>query len=375
MKRKKQEKEKKRGRWKRRLLFICVLVFLIPTGYYGIDFVYRGQTEPQVSAVQTSTDGAVYSLGEFKERLKPYRGLYEEAVEKHKDETDSGTYVIPGLKATMTVRGNRDRKASVCGGMTPQGITVSDKYLFISAYCHTKTHNSVIYVIDKETHEFLKELVLPNKAHVGSLAYDDEYHNLWVCGSRNGVAQVNAISVEEIEAYHFTEEYRPIRFLHVNNILDIPRSSFMTYDHSYLYVGYYSTKGNGMIKKYELQDDGNIQSVRVEYDGQHSRQGVADEDDLEISRYAQGMTFLGDMLFLSYSMGITPSRLAAYQVSDGIRDYTDEMALQDIRLPRMLEQICMDGGTMYLLFESGAYAYRGLPGMAVDRVLKIDILE
>ena len=96
---------------------------------------------------------------------------------------------------------------------------------------------------------------------------------------------------------------------------------------------------------------------------------------MEISRYAQGMTFLGDMLFLSYSMGITPSRLAAYQVSDGIRDYTDEMALQDIRLPRMLEQICMDGGTMYLLFESGAYAYRGLPGMAVDRVLKIDILE
>lgn len=43
MKRKKQEKEKKRGRWKRRLLFICVLVFLIPTGYYGIDFVYRGR--------------------------------------------------------------------------------------------------------------------------------------------------------------------------------------------------------------------------------------------------------------------------------------------------------------------------------------------
>lgn len=370
-----KRKEKKRGRWKRRILLICAFILLAPTGYYGIVFIYRGQTEPEISAVRTNTDPAVYSLEEFEERLKTYRGLYEETVLKHANETDSGTYVIPGLKATVTVRENGDREPSACGGMTPQGITVSDRYLFISAYCHTKRHNSVIYVIDKESHAFVKELVLPNKAHVGSLAYDYEYENLWVCGNRNGVAQVNAISKEAIENYDFSEEYRPIQFLHVNNILDIPRSSFMTYYQSYLYVGYYSTKGNGVIKKYELQDDGNIRSVRVAYDGEQSRQGVAHEDDLEISRYAQGMTFLGDMLFLSYSMGITPSRLAAYQVSDGIRDYTDEMALQDIRLPYMLEQICMDNGTMYLLFESAAYAYRGLPGIAVDRVLKIDILE
>lgn len=370
-----KRKEKKRGRWKRRILLICVLILLIPTAYYGIDFIYRGQTEPKVSAQQTNTDAAVYTLEEFMDRLEPYRGLYEETIVKHEDEIDSGTYTIPGLKATLTVCANADRKPTACGGMTPQGITVSDRYLFISAYCHTKTHNSVIYVIDKETHKFVKELVLPNKAHVGSLAYDYENQNLWVCGSRNGVAQVNAISAEVIEKYNFAEEYRPVPFLHVNNILDIPRSSFMTYYQSYLYVGYYSTKGNGVIKKYELQDDGNIQSVRVEYDGEQSHQGVAAEDDLEISRYAQGMTFLGDMLFLSYSMGITPSRLAAYQVSDGIRDYTDKMALQDIHLPYMLEQICMDNGTMYLLFESAAYAYRGLPGISVDRVLKIDILE
>ena len=100
----------------------------------------------------------------------------------------------------------------------------------------------------------------------------------------------------------------------------------------------------------------------------------AAEEDLKISRFAQGMTFLGDILFLSYSTGIMPSRLAAYPVSDGIRDFTNQMALENIHLPYMLEQICMDGGTMYLLFESGSHAYRYLPGIAVDRVLKIDIL-
>ena len=180
--------------------------------------------------------------------------------------------------------------------------------------------------------------------------------------------------MESIEEYDFSESWKPISFLHVNNILDIPRSSFMAYQAPYLYVGYYSTKEDSTIKKYEVQDDGNIQSVPIEHRTSRIRQGVAEEEDLKISPYAQGMTFLGDILFLSYSMGIVPSRLAAYQVSDGIRDFTDEMALEDIRLPYMLEQICMDGGTMYLLFESGAYPYRYLPGLSVDRVLKIDLL-
>ena len=62
-----------------------------------------------------------------------------------------------------------------------------------------------------------------------------------------------------------------------------------------------------MIKKYEVQDDGNIQSVPIKHRTSRVRQGVADDEDLKISRYAQGMTFLSDILFLSYSMGIVPS--------------------------------------------------------------------
>lgn len=365
---------KKRKWWK--ILIICLCVILLPIGYIAALLTWQGRTEPVTTATLTNASSSIYSLEEFKKELKPYKGLYEEAIVKHKDEPESGTYVIPGLESTRTLMENGDGQSSVCTGMTPQGITVSDKYMFISAYCHTKRHNSVIYMLDKETHKFIKEIVLPNKAHVGSLAYDNEFNNLWVCGNRSGIAQVNAISIEEIEAYHFEEEFRPIRFLHVNNILDIPRSSFMTYYNSYLYVGYFSRKTDGMIKKYEVQDNGNIENVRVRYDdGRRERHGVAAEDDLVISRQTQGMTFLGDMLFLSSSFGIMPSKLSAFQVSDGIRNFTDEMALKNIRLPYMLEQICVDDGTMYLLFESAAYAYRQLPGIAMERVVKIDFLE
>ena len=374
MKDKETRKKSKKNRWKRRVLAVCLVLVLIPAGYIGIIFGCMGKVEPKTDAVTTNAESSQYTLEEFSERLQPYSGLYEEAVLAHADEPDSGTYVIPGLESARTLLDNGAKRFSVCTGMTPQGIAVSGQYLFISAYCQSKNHNSVIFVVDKETHDFVKEVVLPNKAHVGSLAYDARNDNLWVCGSRNGIAQVNALDMESIEAYDFSEGWEPISFLHVNNILDIPRSSFMAYQAPYLYVGYYSTQEDSTIKKYEVQDDGNIRSVPVEHPASKVRQGVAEEDDLKISPYAQGMTFLGDILFLSYSMGIFPSLLAAYQVSDGIRDFTDEMALEDIRLPYMLEQIYMDGGTMYLLFESGAYPYRYLPGLSVDRVLKIDIL-
>ncbi len=374
MKDKETRKKSKKNRWKRGVLAVCLVLVLIPAGYIGIIFGCMGKVEPKTDAVTTNAESSQYTLEEFSERLQPYSGLYEEAVLAHADEPDSGTYVIPGLESARTLLDNGAKRFSVCTGMTPQGIAVSGQYLFISAYCQSKNHNSVIFVVDKETHDFVKEVVLPNKAHVGSLAYDARNDNLWVCGSRNGIAQVNALDMESIEAYDFSEGWEPISFLHVNNILDIPRSSFMAYQAPYLYVGYYSTQEDSTIKKYEVQDDGNIRSVPVEHPASKVRQGVAEEDDLKISPYAQGMTFLGDILFLSYSMGIFPSRLAAYQVSDGIRDFTDEMALEDIRLPYMLEQIYMDGGTMYLLFESGAYPYRYLPGLSVDRVLKIDIL-
>lgn len=374
MTRRGRRRAKKKSRWKRRILAVCLAVVLLIAGYIGMIFGYMGNIEPGTDRSTTSEESAVYTLDEFKERLKSYGGLYEEAVLAHEDEPDSGTYVIPGLNGTRTLTDNGAAAFSMCTSMTPQGIAVSDRYLFISAYCHTKKHNSVIYMIDKQSHAFIKEIVLPNKSHVGSIAYDKDNNNLWVCGSRNGIAQVNALAMEEIEAYDFSKSIAPISFLHVNNILDIPRSSFMACSHSYLYVGYYSTSENSMVKKYQLLDDGNIHSVPLSQKHQSMRRGVASDEYLTISRYAQGMTFLGNLLFFSYSSGILPSRLAAYQIEDGLSDFTNQMALEDIRLPYMLEQIYMDGGTMYLLFESAAYAYRYLPGLSVDRVLKIDLL-
>ena len=51
---------------------------------------------------------------------------------------------------------------AMCTTMTPQGLAVTEDYVFISAYCHAKKHNSVIYMINKESHRFIKKLFCPD---------------------------------------------------------------------------------------------------------------------------------------------------------------------------------------------------------------------
>ena len=41
----------------------------------------------------------------------------------------------------------------------------------------------------------------------------------------------------------------------------------------------------------------------------------------------------------------------------------------------MIEQIVVEGDELYVLFESGAYAYRGYAGNVVDRVLKLNLIK
>ena len=89
------------------------------------------------------------------------------AFEDRKNEKEYGTYIIPGLKYTRTFLSAQGSKKAVCTSMTPQGLAITPEYVLISAYCHTGKHNSVIYVINKETHRFIKEVVLPGTAPCG----------------------------------------------------------------------------------------------------------------------------------------------------------------------------------------------------------------
>lgn len=358
--------------WIKRTLLIFTIIVLITGLYIAYIFAYKGNIEPRTALSVTSRDSAVYDFKTFKKKLSFYKKFYKETIAAHSDSKQRGTYIIPGLNGTATLCENEDGYRSICTSMTPQGIAVSNDYLFISAYCHTKKHNSVIYMVDKQSHKFLKELVLPDKSHVGSIAYDEQFENLWVCGGEKDAAQTNALSMKSIHDYEFGDQWKPIKYFHKNNVAEIPRSSFMAYGNSHLYVGYFTTKEDGVIKKYRIQDDGDILKVAFDYQGISDQSGLA-VDEANVSRYSQGMAFYENMLFLSHSIGVIPSKLVVFQNGNNIHDFTDQTAIDEITLPNMLEQICIYDDTLYLLFESAAFAYRQLPGIAMDRVVTIDL--
>ena len=61
------------------------------------------------------------------------------AFEDRKKEREYGTYIIPGLKATQTLLTSEGDMPAMCTTMTPQGLAVTEDYVFVSAYCHAKS--------------------------------------------------------------------------------------------------------------------------------------------------------------------------------------------------------------------------------------------
>lgn len=80
------------------------------------------------------------------------------------------SFPVPGLKKVHTINWRNEKDH--CTAMTPQGLTLTEDYLLISAYCHDHQHNSVIYVLDRITGVRLKTVILPDLPHAGGLAYD-----------------------------------------------------------------------------------------------------------------------------------------------------------------------------------------------------------
>ena len=86
-------------------------------------------------------------------------------------DTDYGMMIIPGLAYADTI-GSESRKIENCTSMTPQGLAVTKEYTFVSAYCKTKKHKSVIFVLDTQTGQYIKTLVLKDTTQAKGLAYD-----------------------------------------------------------------------------------------------------------------------------------------------------------------------------------------------------------
>lgn len=214
---------------------ILVAVLALGLAFWGYAFVYRGKTEPPAKYPVTNQDAAVYSLRGQIQMLSQQEELNTFAFEGRKKEKEYGTYIIPGLRYTRTFLNAEGTKQAVCTSMTPQGLAVTDEYVLVSAYCHTEKHNSVIYVINKETHRFIKEVVLPGLPHVGGLAYDQEHDMLWYSSNTNGIAQAISIKMDVLRDYNYADNHMPVQVNQTCSLYGIVRDSFMTFYKGCLY--------------------------------------------------------------------------------------------------------------------------------------------
>lgn len=369
-----------------KFLAVCILILCIAgcavfvnwwvneDGEKYYRYTFHKNHEPFTFSTKTNTD-ALYSDEQLKKMLESY--FNEDIL----DEMIENSYIIPGLKSTRTITSNNDHYVSVCTSMTPQGITMSDEYVFISAYCQLKTHNSVIYMIDRKTHAFIKEIVLPDRSHVGSIAYDSINDNLWVCcyEEDNRVAFVCSLKINTIKNYDFDRTYSPIQYSVQYPIDTMKRSSFMTYYAGSLYVGYFasSSQSQSTVQEFEINEDGDLT-----YTGNLMSDIYDDEPEsyvlpsslFYINGLAQGVAINASDIFITQSHGSdSDSHLLVFENikdEDGNVNATDENMLYSIHLPCMAEDCHMDdAGNLYVCFESAAYAYRARVSPHVDRIL------
>lgn len=342
---------------------LCLLI------YYYYLMVYRQETEPWTSAEETNTEAALYRVEEQIAILKRYDTMYR-AIADNVPEKDYGMAVLPGLRATRSLTSDHSGRISMCTSITPQGICVTEKYLLVSGYCHTHAHNSVVFVIDKHTKAFVKEVVLQGKKHVGGLAYDPEHQMVWISTGYQGHAEVSAFSLASLLAYDLERHSLPIAYEKTYELHTLERDSFLTYADGCLYVGHFAQKGTSVLQKFRIREDGGLAVQPVLTLGT-DREIAVPEDIKEIPARIQGMAILQDRVILTQSYGWSPSKLYVCKYSDFMHRTDSKYLLNEIVMPQKLEQVYADGDELYVLFESAAYAYRAQPLPKVDRICKL----
>ena len=343
---------------KRIVMILCFTIFLVLSLLYEFFFGTFREYEYKTDLTNTNTTPSIYptkdDLMEDLEEKHPYFAEYLN------DNETTKMYVIPGMEMTESLSIKTNKKAK-CTSMTPQGLAVTKKYIFISAYCHTHKHNSVLYVLDRKSGKFIKEVILDSSSHVGGLAFDSNYNKLWIAEYKNSKSYVGSLELKDIENYDFKSN-KKMKYKDFILLQKVKRASFITYNDNSLLVGYFSLFKNGYFKVFDINDkgiiDGNSKITR------------------KIDKKIQGMAYDNNILYLSQSFSSDNSQLFIYNKVKDIKknnSYYEDKAKYSLPLPEKLEQIYVYKDRLYMLFESSAFSYKFTSTDHIDRVISFSI--
>jgi hypothetical protein len=303
----------------------------------------------------TNTDPASFANEKKLERaLEAYPVLLECAAEER--------IVIPGLQTTLSL--NQKDKAETCTKMIPQGLAMNEDWIFVSAYCHDKQHNSVVYMISRKTGQYEKTVVLSDRSHVGSVTWDETYKHLWLSTGSTGKASASYLRIRDMEKYDFAKTKEALPYAYRSNIATLERNSFMTWYKDCLYAGTFTETAVTMrLQQFSTTTQGHLKQ---------SASSAAILSSNIIARECQGIAMDGKFVYMTYSNGpYLPSTLCIYRA--GQDRYLRSDALKTILLPPCLEQPYVEDGTLYLLWESAGWPFRNDRLLHMDRILSLDV--
>lgn len=320
--------------------------------------------------------GSSFEYKFYKDPVMYERALNRAMSDVYNDFTgktfDDKTFPIPGLIETHVMT---EGKSSSSNQYVPQGMCRAGDYLLITAYDVRKKHNSVIYAVDMNAMALVSTLTMPNMFHAGGIAFDGE--NIWMTGETSDKYKGDPfVQYMPYETFlkHLNEPVSEVaeselsRYIYIKN-----KPSFLEYDNGRLWVGTYAGRKN--------TTDAYMYGYEIIGEQGHPRLNTLMYSIIAgIDTSAQGADIVGDYLYVSSSYNsasrMKTSHITKYNLKrseTGTGNYLVEgHEVKRVEVPKMNEELVIDGSTLYINFESGASYWR-YALIRTDRVLALDL--
>lgn len=264
---------------------------------------------------------------------------------------------IPGMPYTRETdaREKRITDTSQC----PQGLCMTEDYLLVSAYSgQNGTGLGCIHVFDRKSGEYLVTIGTKKKSHMGGLAFDGE--NLWVCHSgSNTLGRISYAAIQKaaldmpkavVDCSALFQEF---------SVRNAP--SCIAYHDGRIWVATHTKVLNSKMVAYRVTD-----------------QGLKKAESYRIPDKVQGIVFDEDgKVYVSTSYGRKRSSYLKVYESREEMDQKPDRPVVKVEMPPCSEEIELEGGEIYILFESAGEKYfegtdgKGTSVSPVDEVLMI----
>lgn len=312
----------------------------------GIEMVSESSVVSAVTAKAsaTSTKAKKYTTkAKFKKSA-----AYTKYKDFKKQVVYGKSFILPGMRNTNVAGFNAAR-------MVPQSITFAGNYLLVSAYDYTKTHESVIFIMNKNTRKYITTLVLPHTGHVGGITFDGT--NIWITYGKNVQSfRYSIITNAALSGKKYIEMYALLNTCPVSDTV-----SYLAYYKGKLWAGTYNEKLKKYMYGYTINNKTGVPSLTM-------------TNRVLMPNRTQGVAFTsGGKMLVSRSCQTKKGRsgfmscLDTYKPTWNLNKKTikKNKRKKSVPLPPMNEGIAISGAYTYIIYESPAFAECEAP---VDRI-------